>query len=213
MDKVIAILKKEVVKYDVPVIDLIKIQTDEPFKILIGTILSARTKDSMTAKVLERLFEKVKSFDDLENLSENEIASLIYPVGFYKNKAKHLKELPKVIRDEFDGEIPRAVDDLVKLPGVGRKTANLVSSVAFEEDAICVDTHVHRITNRLGYVSTKKPLETEMTLRKKLPTKHWHWINRLFVAFGQNICTPISPHCSICPIKEKCNRIGVNTNR
>jgi len=205
IDKVYSILSKEIPKYNVPVIDLIKVQTNDPFKVLIATILSARTKDSVTHLAANRLFTKVKSFKDLEKISESEIANLIYPVGFYKTKAKHLKELPLAMK-QFNNKIPTKIDDLLKLPGVGRKTANLVQSVAFSIDSICVDTHVHKIMNRLGYISTKTPLETEMTLRNKLPKKYWKKTNFYFVALGQNICLPRNPKCNTCPINKYCDK-------
>ncbi len=207
------ILEKHVLDYDVPVVDLIKIQTGDVFKILIGTILSARTKDETTSSACRRLFSKAGNIEELEKLSLKDIEKLIYPVGFYKNKAKYLKKLPEVLKEEFDGKIPEAVEHLVKLPGVGRKTANLVAAIAFNKHAICVDTHVHRIMNRLGYVKTITPLETEMALRKKLQKKYWRTINTLLVAFGQNICRPISPHCSVCPIMQYCNKVGVKRSR
>ena len=213
IERIITILKKHVVDFDVPVVDLINIQTKDPFKVLIATILSARTKDEVTAKVCERLFVKIKAPDDFKRLSQQQIEKLIYPVGFYKTKAKHLKLLPSVLEAEFGGVIPSTVDELVKLPGVGRKTANLVVAVAFSKPAICVDIHVHRINNRLGYVQTNTPLETEMTLRAKLPKKHWKTYNSVFVAFGQHLCRPVSPKCSICPITEHCNKVGVTTTR
>ncbi|MBC8501321.1 MAG: endonuclease III [DPANN group archaeon] len=213
VDKIYNILKKEAVNYKVPVVDLIELQTNDPFKVLIGTILSARTKDEMTVKASERLFSKINNLDDLERLSVKEIEKLIYPVGFYKNKAKFLKELPKVLKKEFDGKIPETIEELVKLPGVGRKTANLVVAVGFKKPAVCVDTHVHRIMNRFGYVKTKTPFETEMALRKKLSVKYWEKINSLLVAFGQHLCTPISPWCSKCPIIDYCNQINVKTKR
>lgn len=207
------ILEEHVLDYDVPVVDLIKIQTGDVFKILIGTILSARTKDETTSSACRRLFSKAGNIEELEKLLLKDIEGLIYPVGFYKNKAEYLKKLPKVLKEEFDGKIPETVNQLVKLPGVGRKTANLVAAIAFNKHAICVDTHVHRIMNRLGYVKTSTPLETEMALRKKLPKKYWRTINSFFVAFGQNICRPISPHCSVCPIRQYCNKIGVEKSR
>ncbi|MCK5025583.1 MAG: endonuclease III [Nanoarchaeota archaeon] len=206
-------LEKHVLDYDVPVVDLIKIQTGDVFKILIGTILSARTKDETTSSACRRLFARAENIEELEKLSLKDIEELIYPVGFYKNKAKYLKKLPEVLKEEFDGKIPEAVEHLVKLPGVGRKTANLVAAIAFNKHAICVDTHVHRIMNRLGYVKTITPLETEMALRKKLQKKYWRTINTLLVAFGQNICRPISPHCSVCPIMQYCNKVGVKRSR
>ena len=207
------ILKKHALDYDMPVVDLIKIQSADPFKILIGTILSARTKDETTSSACKRLFSRAGNIEELEKLSLKDIEELIYPVGFYKNKAGYLKKLPAALKDNFNSRIPEAVDQLVELPGVGRKTANLVSAIAFNKHAICVDVHVHRIMNRLGYVKTSTPLETEMALRKKLPRIYWRTINSLLVAFGQNICRPISPHCSVCHIRQYCNRIGIERSR
>jgi len=213
IDKVFEILGKEVHKWDVPLIDLIKVTTDDPYKILVGTILSARTSDVTNAKACKRLFEKAPDFDALEKLSVKEIEELIYPVGFYITKARHLKVLPKIIREEFNGKIPDTIDELVKIPGVGRKTANLVVAVAFNKPAICVDTHVHKIVNRLGWIKTKNPYQTEMKLRELLPQKYWLTTNRIFVAFGQHLCRPLSPHCSLCPISEYCKRVGVGKTR
>ena len=213
IDKVYTILKEQVMGYKVPIVDLIEIQTQDPFNVLISTILSSRTNDSTTAAAAKKLFKKVESTSDLEKLSRSEIETLIFPVGFYKNKAKFLKELPKVLSDQFNSKIPDTIEELIKLPGVGRKTANLVVAVAFKKPAICVDVHVHRIMNRLGYIKTKNPLETEMTLRKKLPKKYWQTINSILVAFGQNLCRPMSPHCSICPIENFCNKVNVEKMR
>lgn len=213
IDRIYSILKKEVKNYNVPVVDLIKVKTKSSFKILIATILSARTRDETTIKVCKKLFKKVENFDDLEKLSVSEIEKLIYPIGFYKNKSKQLKKLPKVIFDDFEGKIPQKIDDLIKLPGVGRKTANLVRITAFNKYGICVDTHVHRIFNRVGYIKTNTPYETEIVLREKLPKKYWKGINYLLVSYGQNTCTPISPFCSKCVIKKYCKRINVNKSR
>ncbi len=213
IDSVYRILSKEVKKYNAPVVDLIEIQTNDPFKVLIATILSARTKDETTAKVCERLFSKIKDFKDLENFSEKEIQKLIYPVGFYKTKSEHLKRLPKILKEEFNGRVPDEIDDLLKLPGVGRKTANLVRAVAFRKPAMAIDVHCHRIFNRLGYIKTKTPNETERILREKLPKKYWEKINSLLVAFGQNICRPLSPYCSKCPIIDYCNQVKVDKKR
>ena len=206
---VVPMLEKEVTGYkDVPIVDLIAVQTRNPFKVLVATILSARTKDETTAKAAARLFKKVSNPETLAQLDEKTIAKLIYPVGFYKNKAKYLKDLPKAL-DRLGSRIPETIDELVKLPGVGRKTANLVVAVAFNKPAICVDTHVHRIMNIWGYVETKNPLETEMALRQKLPEKYWIRINSILVAFGQAVCKPVRPHCDRCIIKELCPQIGV----
>ena len=192
-----------------PIVDLIQIQTEEPFKVLVATILSARTKDETTAQAVARLFSRINSPDDLECLSEEEIDKLIYPVGFHRAKAKHLKELPAVLKDLFQGRVPSEIDDLLQLPGVGRKTANLVRAVAFKLPAICVDVHVHRICNRWGYIKTQTPFESEMALRAKLPEAYWLKINSYVVAFGQNLCTPRKPHCPSCPIAEFCQRVGL----
>jgi endonuclease III len=213
IDAIVEVLSRVVPEFQVPIIELVEAQTHDPFKILVATILSARTKDETTSAVCRKLFKVVDTVADLENIPEEELVPLLHPVGFYKTKAKNLKKLPGVLKEEFNGIIPQTVDELVKLPGVGRKTANLVSAVAFDQDAICVDTHVHRIMNRFGYITTETPFETEMTLREKLPVKYWKKINYLLVAFGQNHCHPISPKCSTCPIAEYCGRINVKTSR
>jgi exodeoxyribonuclease-3 len=212
IDSVYMQLEKEVADYDVPIVDLIAVQTKDPFKVLVATILSARTKDETTAKASARLFKKVSDLNSLTSLSEATIAKLIYPVGFYKNKAKYLKELPAAM-EQFGGRIPDDVESLTRLPGVGRKTANLVVAVAFNKPAICVDTHVHRIMNIWGYVETKNPLETEMVLRQKLPEKYWIGINSILVAFGQAICKPVRPHCDRCIIADQCPQIGVTPRK
>ena len=213
IDKIYFILNKEVKNYNVPVVDLIKVKTESPFKILVATILSARTRDETTVKVCEKLFKKVENFKDLKKLNLKQIEKLIYPVGFYKNKSKQLKKLPGVIFEEFDGKIPEEIDDLIKLPGVGRKTANLVRISAFDKYGICVDTHVHRIFSRIGYLKTDTPYETEMKLREKLRKKYWKRINYLLVSHGQNTCSPISPFCSKCVIKKYCKRNNINNSR
>jgi endonuclease III len=187
-----------------PILDLVKAQTNDPFKILVGTMLSARTKDETTTKVLEKLFTKVNAPADLIPLSLKEIEDLIYPIGFYHQKAKYLKELPDVLNNKFNNKIPDTIDELIQIPGVGRKTANLVVILAFDKSAMCVDTHVHRISNRLGYIKTKTPLESEITLREKLPIKHWKTYNSILVAFGQNLCRPINPQCERCPVSQEC---------
>lgn len=195
-----------------PVVDLIAVQTEDPFKVLVATILSARTKDETTAVASERLFKYAPDCESLARLPESRIAELIYPVGFYKTKAKHLTLLPAAL-GTFGGKVPDTIDALVTLPGVGRKTANLVVSVAFKKPAICVDTHVHRITNIWKYVATDTPLQTEMALREKLPARHWIPINSLLVAFGQSICRPIGPHCDVCPLLPKCPQNGVHPRK
>ncbi|CAB3289221.1 Endonuclease III [Methanocaldococcus lauensis] len=177
----------------------------DPFKVLISTIISARTKDEVTEEVSKRLFNVVKDVDDLLKIDEEELAKLIYPAGFYKNKAKNLKKLAIILKENYNGKVPDSLEDLLKLPGVGRKTANLVITLAFDKDGICVDTHVHRICNRWEIVDTETPEETEFELRKKLPKKYWKIINNLLVVFGREICSP-KPKCDKCfeEIRLKC---------
>ncbi len=208
----LTVLEKEVAGYRVPVVDLVKAQTRDPFKVLIATILSARTRDEVTAAASRRLFKKVDTPADLADLSAAQIEKLIYPVGFYKNKARYLAELPAAL-EQFHGRVPDTVEQLLKLPGVGRKTANLVVVVGFGKPAVCVDTHVHRIMNIWGYVHTRTPEQTEKALRKKLPRKYWLTFNSILVAFGQGTCKPVSPLCYKCPLEDRCPKIGVKPRR
>ncbi len=212
IEKALDRLAVEVVNYPVPVVDLIAVQTRDPYRVLVATILSARTRDEVTAKAAARLFEKAPNLEALETLPEEEIRKLIAPVGFAPSKAGYLKKLPGAIQ-ALGGEIPDDIERLVTLPGVGRKTANLVVAVAFGKPAVCVDTHVHRITNIWGYVQTKTPLETEMALRAKLPERYWRQINSLLVAFGQGLCKPLRPACDICPLAGICPQLGVTPRR
>ncbi len=212
IDKFITTIAHEVKNYAVPVVDLIAVQSEDPFKVLVATILSARTKDETTAKASARLFAEAPDLEGLKKLSENTIQKLIYPVGFYKAKAGYLTKLPEAL-EPFNSIVPQDLESLLKLPGVGRKTANLVLAVAFKKEAICVDTHVHRIMNIWGYVQTKTPLETEMVLREKLPKKYWLEINSIIVAFGQGLCRPVAPHCDVCPISKLCPQTGVIPRR
>ncbi|MCR5751896.1 MAG: endonuclease III [Kiritimatiellae bacterium] len=202
-------LKKEFKAHQAPIIELIEAHTRDPFCVLVGTILSARTKDACTAGAVRRLFAAMKAHgplspDSLEALSREEIESLIYPVGFFRDKARHLKALPAAIREKFGGVLPKTVEELCELPGVGRKTANLTVAVGFGLPAICVDVHVHRISNRLGLVKTKTPFETEMALRRLLPVRYWKTWNSHLVSFGQTRCGPVRPHCEGCPIRALC---------
>lgn len=192
-----------------PVAEFMEARTNDPFRVLVATILSARTKDQTTSEVSQRLFRRVNDLNALKRISLQTLETLIYPVGFYRTKARLLKELPGAIDAHFGGRIPDRVEDLVRLPGVGRKTANLVVTEAFDKPAICVDVHVHRICNRLGLIRTRTPLETEMTLRRTLPGKYWKTWNRYLVAFGQTRCTPQRPRCEGCPLLSACQRVGL----
>ncbi len=207
------ILSVEYEKRHAPIVELVKAQTDDPFKILVATILSARTKDETTAFAVSKLFKVVKKLDDLRKVPVKRLEKLIFPVGFYHTKAKHLIMLPDAVEQKFAGEIPQTVEELCELPGVGRKTANLVVAVAFDKPAVCVDVHVHRICNRLGLLKTKTPFETEMTLRKILPKRIWKTWNSRLVSYGQTVCSPIGPKCSICVITRYCRRIGVTSSK
>lgn len=209
----ITILEQEVRDYQVPVVDLIAVQTNDPYRILVATILSARTRDEVTAKASARLFREAPDLIHLAKLSEARLAVLIKPVGFYRNKAGYLSKLAGCLRQEFNNEIPDTVEQLCKLPGVGRKTANLVVAVAFKKPAICVDTHVHRIMNIWGYVQTTTPLATEMALRQQLPEQYWLKINSILVAFGQGTCKSQRPHCDRCVLKKNCPKIGVTPRK
>ncbi len=206
------LLKKEFVAHQAPIIELIEAQTHDPFCVLVGTILSARTKDACTTGAVRRLFAEkageVFAPADLERLTVKKIEKLIFPVGFFRDKARHLKELPKVLREKFGGVLPKTVEELCELPGVGRKTANLTVAVGFDLPAICVDVHVHRICNRLGLVKTKTPFETEMALRATLPVKYWKTWNSHLVSFGQTRCAPLRPKCEGCPISRFCPPTG-----
>ena len=198
---------------DAPVVTLIKERTKDPYQILISTILSLRTKDKVTHKASKKLFRAADTPEKMIKLSLKKIEELIYPVGFYHTKAKNIIEISKILINKYNGNVPDYLDELLQLPGVGRKTANLVITLGFGKDGICVDTHVHRISNRLGYVKSKNPFETEMQLREKLPREWWIKYNDLLVAFGQTICKPVSPLCSKCPIEIYCPKLGVKKHR
>ncbi len=180
---------------------------NNPYLVLIGCILSLRTNDRTTYPATLRMLELAKTPQEMMKIKTEDLAKAIYPVGFYENKAKQIIELSRQIVEELGGEVPDKIEDLCKFKGVGRKTANLVLARGFNKPAICVDVHVHRIFNRLGYVKTKNPEETEFALREKLPKKYWIDINTLIVTHGQNVCKPINPKCSECPIEEYCAKI------
>ena len=211
--RVLRVLKKEVKNWDVPVINFMAASTRDPFKVLVSTILSLRTKDETTAAASKRLFEKASTPEEVIRLGENKISKLIYPVGFYKVKAKRIVKLCKQLVDEYGSVVPDSLEELLKFDGVGRKTANLVVTTGFNKPGVCVDIHVHRISNRLGYIKTRTPEQTETELRKKLPKRYWIDYNFLLVSFGQHLCRPVSPFCSLCPVESYCMRAGVERSR
>jgi endonuclease-3 len=185
----------------------------DPWAVLVSTILSLRTKDEVTLKTSEALLKGAPTPAALLALPEEEVARLAYPAGFYRTKAANLKKIAAIITDQYAGKVPADLDDLLAMPGVGRKTANLVIIEAFDMDGICVDIHVHRICNRAGWLSSRNPGETEMTLRETLPRKYWKAINALLVLYGQRVCRPVSPYCSRCVIGDFCGQIGVTRTR
>lgn len=189
----------------------LQIQEDgDPFKILIGTILSARTRDEVTTAVIKALFSRFKNPDELSRANLSDIKKLIQKIGFYNVKASRLKEVSQLIIKKYNGEVPSNLDDLLTLPGVGRKTANCVLVYGFKKAAIPVDIHVHRISNRIGIVNTKNPEETENVLQKSIDKKYWIRVNETFVTFGQNICLPIKPKCNVCQLTKMCKYYSKN---
>jgi endonuclease-3 len=210
---VIRILRKELKKWETPIVTSLAEEDRGPFQILISTILSSRTKDEVTAAASKRLFSRAATPEKMLRLREEDIRRAIFPVGFYNTKARHILRVCRELVEHYGSRVPDTLEELLTLPGVGRKTANLVVSLGFKGDGLCVDTHVHRISNRLGYVETKNPEETEMELRRKLPRRYWSDYNTIMVAFGQNICKPISPLCSTCPVYRHCDRVGVVISR
>jgi len=211
--RVIAILREKIKRWNLPVVTEVAVKTKNPFKVLISCMLSLRTKDEVTKKASERLFRIADDAERMIKLPVGKIEEVIYPVGFYRNKAKAIKKVCQIIVKKYKGKVPSELDELLSLPGVGRKTANLVLTVGFGKAGICVDTHVHRITNRWGYVKTKTPEQTEFALREKLPRTYWIEFNSLLVNFGQRICRPVSPFCSRCCIEIFCEKVGVKKRR
>ena len=205
-------LKKAVRKFRTPSVTVIAKKND-PFAVLVSCIISLRTRDEVTELASARLFTLAKLPAELLELSNAKIEKAIYPAAFYRNKTKSLKELCQVLVKEYSGKVPDKLEDLLKLKGVGRKTANLTLILGHNKPGICVDIHVHRISNRWGYVKTKSPDETEMVLREILPKRFWKGYNDLLVSFGQNLCKPVSPFCSSCPVEDQCPKIGVDRSR
>jgi endonuclease-3 len=209
----IRILRREVPKWQTPIVGLVAESSESPFQILVSCILSLRTLDTTTAQAVRRLFALADTPAEMAKLATQEIEKAIYPVGFYRTKARTIREICRTLNQKYSGHVPDEIDELLKLKGVGRKTANLVVTLGFNKPGICVDTHVHRISNRWGYVRTKNPKETEFALRKKLPKPYWIEYNDLLVSFGQHLCRPISPMCSRCPLERYCDKVGVTASR
>ncbi len=197
----------------IPSVSQIAKEKKDPFKVLVSTLLSLRTKDEVTMEASRRLFRLADNADALARMSVGAIEEAIYPVGFYKTKARTIKNVSKRLINEFDGIVPDQIDELLQFKGVGRKTANLVVTMGYGKPGICVDTHVHRVSNRMGIVRTRSPQETEYALMEVLPKRYWIGTNELLVRFGQNICKPISPHCSACPLNFSCPKVGVGRSR
>jgi endonuclease III len=214
LQKVLRILRREIPKWKVPAVGVIAEQAvDRPFETLVSTILSLRTKDAVTEQASRRLLSRAPTPAAIASLPLKQVEELIYPVGFYRTKARNLRKTCRMLLRKHEGKVPRDLDSLLNLPGVGRKTANLVMTVGHGDYGICVDTHVHRITNLWGYVQTATPEKTEFTLRAKLPRRYWKTYNDILVTFGQNLCVPVSPWCSKCPVEQLCEKAGRNRFR
>lgn len=192
---------------------MVATESRDPFRVLIACILSLRTQDTTTGPAAARLFALADRPPAMLRLTPRQIERAIYPVGFYRTKARAIRAICRALIERFAGRVPETIDELLTLTGVGRKTANLVVTMGYGKPGICVDTHVHRISNRLGYVRTRTPEKTEAALRQRLPRLYWIGYNDLLVSFGQNVCTPISPHCSRCPVRALCRRVGVTSSR
>ncbi len=212
--EVISILEDETSRWNDTALTLVAEQTRrDPFRILIGTVLSIRTKDETTAVACERLFKLADNPETMLTLPEKTVDSTIYPVGFHTTKARNILEICRILVGDFNSNVPDDIDTLVTLPGVGRKTANLVVTIGYGKPGICVDVHVHRISNRWGYIDTRNPDKSEFALREKLPSEYWIRYNDLLVMYGQNLCKPVSPFCSRCRLSSFCDRIDVGKHR
>jgi endonuclease-3 len=212
-DSTLRALTRHLEAAGLPSVTAIALERRNPFDVLVSTVISLRTRDEVTAAASRRLLARAPDPAALARLPQRSIETLIYPAGFYRTKARHLRAIAGILIAAHGAEVPQEMEALLALPGVGRKTANLVRNLGFGLDGICVDTHVHRISNRLGWVRTKNPAETEKALEKVLPRKHWIAINTILVQFGQITCKPLSPICSACPLARGCPRIGVTRAR
>ena len=196
-----------------PAVSLVAVQKQDPFSVLISTVISLRTKDDVTLNASRRLLAEAPDPEAMLRLSEERIAQLIFPAGFYKRKATQIHQISSILVDEYGGKVPANADLLMKLPGVGIKTANLTLNLGFGIDAICVDCHVHQISNRLGWIDTRTPEESEKALQPIMPRRFWIPLNELLVSYGQEVCTSVSPKCSMCPENGRCPKIGVTRTR
>ena len=213
IDMAVETLRREMKKWREPSVTHISRRSNDPFRVLVSCLISLRTKDEVTRAASHRLFQLASSPEQLAVLPVAKIERAIYPAGFYHTKAARLKALSRILIDQYEGNVPDDLPILCSIKGIGRKTANLVLTRGFGKPGICVDTHVHRITNRWGYVTTKTPKATEMQLRKILPRKYWISINDLLVAFGQNVCVPVSPKCSECRLETICKKVNIERHR
>jgi endonuclease-3 len=212
-ENIFSAMRRRLGRDALPSVSQIAKEGRDPFRILISTMISLRTKDEVTAEASRRLFKEADTPETTARLPEKKIARLIFPAGFYRRKAENIRKTALQITERFDSAVPADLDALISLPGVGRKTANLVLNLGFGIEAICVDTHVHRISNRLGWVKTKNPEASEYALMEVLPRKFWIEINELFVSYGKKVCTPVSPRCSTCPVEKDCPKQGVDRSR
>ncbi|MGB4069119.1 MAG: endonuclease III [Nitrospira sp.] len=210
----IRIVKREICRWPEPVVGVVAKESNcDPFPVLMSTLLSLRTKDKTTREAGDRLFALARTPATMLELPLKKVEQAIYPVGFYRTKAKSIHQICRRLIDEYGGKVPDSIDELLTLPGVGRKTANLVVTLGFGKPGICVDIHVHRISNRWGYIDTKTPEASEDALRRTLPKQYWIMYNDLLVPYGQNLCLPVSPRCSTCKLADMCDRVGVTKSR
>ncbi len=213
IDRIVRTLRQTSRRWKTTAVGTVAQDSRDPFLILISCLISLRTKDEVTGQASARLFQLARTPQAMAGLPTATIARAIYPAGFYRTKARTIKEVSRAVMERHAGRVPDEMDTLLAFKGVGRKTANLVLTIGFGKPGICVDTHVHRISNRMGIVETKTPEQSELALRKVLPRRHWIPFNDLLVTFGQNVCKPISPHCDTCPASHLCPRVGVGKHR
>ena len=213
ISRIVTTLTRTSRRWSPTAVGIVAKESRDPFRVLISCLISLRTKDEVTGEASARLFRLAGTPRTMVDLPAATIARTIYPAGFYRTKAATIREICRTLLDRHDGKVPDTMDDLLALKGVGRKTANLVLTIGFGKPGICVDTHVHRISNRLGIVATKTPEQSEFALRQALPPRYWIPYNDLLVTFGQNVCKPISPHCSACPVRRLCPQLGVGIHR